>query len=704
MARFLTGALAGWLLPALLARAQPLVEQRLPGAAALRPLLAPGAALLATDAPDLRRLEFDAAGGALRLAERLPLEAAPTAGRAGSRLAALLEVAALRLVDLAGWETLDVLDGVAALTASGDTLAAQIQGELRWRRLDLAQSPWTTLAAAPPSAALALAGERLWSAGSDSLRGWRLADGGPRLGALPLEDAPAWIEGGGDLLLLGSGGATLRPVLSADAPAAWPAWTAPGPVLEARWWRARLWALALGDSGLAVVDFADPGEPRVRLRRRSPAPVAALDLAGDTLLVADGPDRLALHRLRLSGDFPALDLLARHSSRPLPLAVEMGAFPGPRRAWLLDASLGLRAFDWSGGEFVEPDALGLPLPVLDGEIAAGLFAAASSGAGLRYYEFVGGVPWLRGVHPPDPVHRLAWGPADAIAYVTPEAYVALKQVQRDPWTLQHWGTLALGAVPTAAAWCGGRLLVGTADGRLLVVDGRDLQVPALEAVHALRAPVREIRRSGPAEDGRALVCAGALYSAREAGGAFELIDSLAPAPGGEFLCAFAADGTGPVLAGEAAPERLRELWLDQDGRLLDPGVFLGLPARPLALARENAAAGGLAVLESGELLALALSPETGLSPDARPRTFALEAAPNPFNPATRLRFRLERPAEARLVIVDLLGRRVLERPLGRLQAGEHAVAVEAAGWPTGLYLARLEAGERCAACRLLLLR
>ena len=68
--------------------------------------------------------------------------------------------------------------------------------------------------------------------------------------------------------------------------------------------------------------------------------------------------------------------------------------------------------------------------------------------------------------------------------------------------------------------------------------------------------------------------------------------------------------------------------------------------------------------------------------------------PNPFNPATTIRFGLPEAAAARLVVYDLLGRevaRLLERSLA---AGYHSIVwngKNAAGaeLPSGLYIARL---------------
>jgi protocatechuate 3,4-dioxygenase beta subunit len=66
--------------------------------------------------------------------------------------------------------------------------------------------------------------------------------------------------------------------------------------------------------------------------------------------------------------------------------------------------------------------------------------------------------------------------------------------------------------------------------------------------------------------------------------------------------------------------------------------------------------------------------------------------PNPFNPSTTLRFDLPDHARVTLRVYDLLGREVATLLRGTVDAGSHTVAFDAAGLPSGLYLARLESG------------
>jgi len=63
--------------------------------------------------------------------------------------------------------------------------------------------------------------------------------------------------------------------------------------------------------------------------------------------------------------------------------------------------------------------------------------------------------------------------------------------------------------------------------------------------------------------------------------------------------------------------------------------------------------------------------------------------PNPFNPVTTLVFELDRPAELRAEVFNLLGERVALLSEGSMSAGEHRLSWDAAGLASGVYVARL---------------
>ena len=57
-----------------------------------------------------------------------------------------------------------------------------------------------------------------------------------------------------------------------------------------------------------------------------------------------------------------------------------------------------------------------------------------------------------------------------------------------------------------------------------------------------------------------------------------------------------------------------------------------------------------------------------------PTVYALNAAyPNPFNPKTEISFDLPKPGKTRLVIYDVMGRRVKELVSAEMPAGSHTV-------------------------------
>jgi hypothetical protein len=83
--------------------------------------------------------------------------------------------------------------------------------------------------------------------------------------------------------------------------------------------------------------------------------------------------------------------------------------------------------------------------------------------------------------------------------------------------------------------------------------------------------------------------------------------------------------------------------------------------------------------------------------------------PNPFNPATSIRFEIHRPAVVTVQVFSVAGRQLREIPLGRLHAGRHAVswdgkddAGRAVG--SGVYFARVTTNREFRTEKMLLLR
>ncbi len=82
-----------------------------------------------------------------------------------------------------------------------------------------------------------------------------------------------------------------------------------------------------------------------------------------------------------------------------------------------------------------------------------------------------------------------------------------------------------------------------------------------------------------------------------------------------------------------------------------------------------------------------------------PSAFFLgQNAPNPFNPATTIRFRLPVPGEAELIVYNLGGQRIRTLVSGRQDSGDHEAiwrGDDDSGQlvPSGVYVARLRAGQ-----------
>ncbi len=93
----------------------------------------------------------------------------------------------------------------------------------------------------------------------------------------------------------------------------------------------------------------------------------------------------------------------------------------------------------------------------------------------------------------------------------------------------------------------------------------------------------------------------------------------------------------------------------------------------------------------------------------QPVAHVLSSSPNPFNGATRLGIRLDRPADVKLFVYDVLGRRVRVLWQGALDAGSRTFAWDARDdhgkvVGSGVYLAVLQADQQIVTRKLLLLK
>ncbi len=97
--------------------------------------------------------------------------------------------------------------------------------------------------------------------------------------------------------------------------------------------------------------------------------------------------------------------------------------------------------------------------------------------------------------------------------------------------------------------------------------------------------------------------------------------------------------------------------------------------------------------------------EAVASADEQPASFALLGAhPNPFNPGTVIRYALAQTAEASLEVYNLRGQRVAELYHGLQDSGEHQALFDGSALASGIYIVRLQAGERVAQQKITLLK
>lgn len=88
---------------------------------------------------------------------------------------------------------------------------------------------------------------------------------------------------------------------------------------------------------------------------------------------------------------------------------------------------------------------------------------------------------------------------------------------------------------------------------------------------------------------------------------------------------------------------------------------------------------------------IAVTDITGGGPET-PRLALYQNAPNPFNPATVIRFTTARPGPVELRVYDVAGREVARLVEGNMEAGAHEVPWRAEGIASGVYFYVLRAG------------
>jgi parallel beta-helix repeat protein len=84
--------------------------------------------------------------------------------------------------------------------------------------------------------------------------------------------------------------------------------------------------------------------------------------------------------------------------------------------------------------------------------------------------------------------------------------------------------------------------------------------------------------------------------------------------------------------------------------------------------------------------------------------FLFHNYPNPFNPLTTISYSLAEQRDMTISIYNLLGQRVATVFDGFQQAGQHSLTWDASAFPSGVYFARLEAGNYSESVKLVLLK
>ncbi len=110
--------------------------------------------------------------------------------------------------------------------------------------------------------------------------------------------------------------------------------------------------------------------------------------------------------------------------------------------------------------------------------------------------------------------------------------------------------------------------------------------------------------------------------------------------------------------------------------VLGPNVMVQENAQVTLTAPQVAMLGPVAVARNGALQIISAAPTTSVEQESAPlpeRFTVYPNYPNPFNPGTKIRFALPRPAKVEAVVYDLSGRRVKTLLNGFLRAGWHSV-------------------------------
>jgi hypothetical protein len=159
-------------------------------------------------------------------------------------------------------------------------------------------------------------------------------------------------------------------------------------------------------------------------------------------------------------------------------------------------------------------------------------------------------------------------------------------------------------------------------------------------------------------------------------------------------------------------EFCNSLKVDQDGNLIYSYVYdePNQYGKCIILNRDGdyTVAGGH---EGGQSIAELIcieGPGTGFveqGPEQTPFDLHLISSfPNPFNPSVKIHFELNAPSLVKLTIWNTAGELIACLANGRYQTGIHEFSFNGKDLTSGIYLARLEAGDQEAITKMILLR
>jgi Secretion system C-terminal sorting domain len=146
-------------------------------------------------------------------------------------------------------------------------------------------------------------------------------------------------------------------------------------------------------------------------------------------------------------------------------------------------------------------------------------------------------------------------------------------------------------------------------------------------------------------------------------------------------------------AGGLFDDRGDAISLDNAGNIFISGNF-----------SQSASFDTIAVIGSGSINSFAAeltnAPVIGVlnQKNNAPESYSLTNYPNPFNPSTKIIFDIpssgvQNTVPVKIVIYDILGKEVAKTVNHALKPGSHEVVWNAAGFPSGVYLYRLTAGD-----------